>query len=66
MKPAGDEPDQVPRLAAWRTAHPGWDIRTPSAGTGGTWRATGPDKVYEVNAYTLGELLDELDELENS
>ncbi len=64
MRPAGD--DQVPRLLRFKADHPGWDIRTPSAGTGGTWRATSPDKVYEVNAYTLGELLDELDELEKS
>ncbi len=61
VKPAGDEPDQVPRLRAWKVSHPGWDICPPNAVTGGNWRATSPDKTIEVTERELRDLLDELE-----
>ena len=56
-----DEPDQVPRLARFREAHPGVVI---GAGRG-WWQAVIPEVDGErvVTRYTLHELLDKLDEL---
>ena len=56
-----DEPDQVPRLAAFRAAHPGVVV---GAGPG-FWQAVIPEADGErvVTRYTLRELLDKLDEL---
>jgi hypothetical protein len=57
-----DEPDQVPRLAAFRAAHPDVII---GPGEFGTWQARIPEPNGETVAirYTLRELLDRLDEL---
>ena len=56
-----DEPDQVPRLARFREAHPGVVI---GAGRG-WWQAVIPETNGEqvITRYTLGQLLDKLDEL---
>jgi hypothetical protein len=56
-----DEPDQVPRLARFREAHPGAVIRAGD----GWWQAIIPEADGErvVTRYTLRELLDKLDEL---
>ncbi|MGH3191690.1 MAG: hypothetical protein ACRDPY_34570 [Streptosporangiaceae bacterium] len=57
------EADQVPRLAAFRAAHPGVII---GEGEFGTWEARIPEAADgETTAvrYTLRELLDKLDEL---
>ena len=56
------EPDQVPRLLAFRTAHPEVII---GDGGFGTWQARIPEPSGEivVTRYTLRELLDKLDEL---
>jgi hypothetical protein len=55
------EPDQVPRLAAFREAHP--DVMI-SAGTG-WWQAVIPEPDGErvITRYWLKALLDSLDEL---
>lgn len=57
-----DETDQVPRLAAFREAHPGVVI---GPGEFGTWQARIPEAAGEtvVIRHTLRELLDKLDEL---
>ena len=57
-----DEPDQVPRLARFRAAHP--DVIIGPGGFG-TWQARIPEPSGETIAtrYTLRELLDRLDEL---
>jgi hypothetical protein len=57
-----DEPDQVPRLQAFRAAHP--DVIIGPGGLG-TWQARIPEPNGETVAtrYTLRELLDRLDEL---
>jgi hypothetical protein len=59
---AAGEPDQVPRLAAFRAAHPGVLI---GGGGFGTWQALIPEASGEtvVVRYRLGELLDRLGEL---
>jgi len=57
-----DEPGQVPRLLAFRAAHPGVII---GAGEFGTWQALIPEPDGEtvVSRRRLCELLDRLDEL---
>ncbi len=57
-----DEPDQVPRLAAFRAAHP--DVIIGEFGFG-AWQARIPEPAGETvtTRYTLRELLDKLDEL---
>lgn len=66
MRPAlqglPDEPDQVPRLRAFRAAHPDVIIGT---GDFGTWQALIPESDGEtvITRYHLRELLDKLDEL---
>ncbi len=57
-----DEPDQVPRLDAFRAAHPGVVI---GADEFGVWqgRIPGPYGEMVVNRYTLRALLDRLGEL---
>ena len=59
---ARDEPDQVPRLLAFRDAHP--DVIIGSGGFG-TWQARIPEENGETvtSRHTLRELLDRLDEL---
>ena len=62
LRLAQSEPDQVPRLLAFRAAHPDVII---GAGEFGTWQARIPEPNGEtvVNRYRLCELLDRLDEL---
>ena len=62
LRLAPDEPDQVPRLRAFRAARPGVII---GSGGFGTWQARIPEKNGETVTvrYTLRELLDRLDEL---
>jgi hypothetical protein len=57
-----DEPDQVPRLQAFRAAHPEVII---GDGGFGTWQARIPEPNGEIviTRYRLVELLDKLDEL---
>jgi hypothetical protein len=57
-----DEPDQVPRLAAFRAAHP--DVLI-GPGEFGTWQALIPEANGEtcIIRYRLVELFDKLDEL---
>jgi len=59
---AGEDGDQIPRLAAFRAAHPAVLI-----GDGGfsTWQAriTEPDGETTITRYTLRELLDKLGEV---
>ncbi len=59
---APDEPDQVPRLAVFRAAHP--DVIIGGGGFG-TWQARIPEPDGETvtSRHTLRELLDRLDEL---
>jgi hypothetical protein len=56
------EEDQVPRLRAFRAAHP--DVIVGDGGFG-TWQARIPEPDGETvtTRYTLRELLDRLDEL---
>jgi hypothetical protein len=56
---APDEPDQVPRLRAFRAAHP--DVIIGDGGFG-TWQARIPEPAGEtvITRYRLRELLDEL------
>jgi len=62
LRLVSDEPDQVPRLAAFRAAHPGVLI---GGGGFGTWQALIPEPDGEtvVVRYRLRELLDRLGEL---
>jgi hypothetical protein len=62
LRLAQSEPDQVPRLLAFRAAHP--DVIV-GAGGFGTWQARLPEPDGETVTvrYTLGELLNRLDEL---
>ncbi len=62
LRLAQDEPDQVPRLLAFRAAHP--DVIV-GAGEFGTWQALIPEENGEtvVTRHRLCELLDRLDEL---
>ena len=62
LRLAADEPDQVPRLLAFRAAHPGVII---GAGEFGTWQALIPEPHGEtvVSRHRLCELLDRLDAL---
>ena len=62
LRLALEEPDQVPRLREFRTAHP--DVIV-GAGEFGTWQARIPEPNGETVAtrLTLRELLDRLDEL---
>lgn len=62
LRLAAEEPGQVPRLLAFRTAHPGVIIR---AAEFGTWQALIPEENGEIVAsrHRLCELLDRLDEL---
>lgn len=62
LRLAPEEADQVPRLAAFRAAHPHVDIRE---GEFGTWHGRITEDGGETTAvrYTLRELLDKLDEL---
>ena len=59
---AAGEPGQVPRLLAFRAAHPGVSI---GAGEFGTWQALIPKENGEtvVSRHRLCELLDRLDVL---
>ena len=59
---AQSEPDQVPRLLAFRAAHPDVIVE---AGEFGTWQARIPEPNGEIvtTRYRLVELLDKLDEL---
>jgi len=59
---AAQEPDQVPRLLAFRAAHPGVII---GAAEFGTWQALIPEPDAEtvVSRHRLCELLDRLDVL---
>lgn len=56
-----DEPDQVPRLASFRTEYPSVLIREGV----GYWQAQIPEPAGEtvITRYTLRELLNKLDEL---
>jgi len=56
------EPDQVPRLLAFRAAHPRVII---GAAEFGTWQAiiSHPNGETVTSRYTLRELLDKLDDL---
>jgi hypothetical protein len=62
VRSARAEPDQVPRLLAFRAAHPGVII---GAAEFGTWQARIPEENGETvtSRHTLRELLDRLDEL---
>jgi len=62
LRLAAEEPDQVPRLLAFRAAHPGVII---GAGQFGTWQALIPEPHGEtfISRYRLRELLDRLDAL---
>jgi hypothetical protein len=62
LRLAAEEPDQVPRLLAFRAAHPGVLI---GAGEFGTWQALIPEPDGEtvVSRHRLVELLDRLVEL---
>jgi len=62
LRLAQGEPDQVPRLLAFRAAHP--DVIIGSGGFG-TLQARIPEETGETvtTRYTLRELLDKLDEL---
>ncbi len=59
---APDEPDQVPRLRAFRAAHPNVII---GDGGFGTWQARIPEPAGEtvITRHRLRDLLDKLDEL---
>ena len=59
-----DEPDQVPRLAAFRDQHPGVLITEGF----GYWQTQIPEPASEtvITRYTMRELLDKLDELTGS
>jgi hypothetical protein len=58
----GAEVDQAARLRRYRAAHPGVII---GDGGFGTWQAIIPEPRGEqvITRYTLGELLDKLDEI---
>jgi hypothetical protein len=62
LRLAREEPDQVPRLQAFRTAHA--DVIIGDGGFG-VWQARIPEPNGEriISRYTLRELLDRLDEL---
>ena len=62
LRLALEEPDQVPRLRAFRAAHPDVII---GPGEFGTWQARIPAENGETVAsrHRLRELLDRLDEL---
>lgn len=62
LRLAPDELDQVPRLQAFRAAHPDVVIRE---GEFGTWHGQIPEPDGETTAvrHTLRALLDKLDEL---
>ncbi len=59
LRLAGDEEDQVPRLAAFRAAHP--EVLIGDGGFG-TWQALIPEPDGEtvITRYSLRELLDKL------
>ena len=63
LRLAQDEPDQVPRLAAFRAAHPQVII---GAGEFGVWQALipRPDGETVVARHELKALLDKLDSLD--
>jgi len=60
-----EEPDRVPRLQAFRAAHP--DVIIGDFGFG-VWQARIPEPCGEhvISRYILRELLDKLDELTGS
>ncbi len=62
LRLAPEEPDQVPRLARFRAAHPEVII---GDGGFGTWQARIPEPDGETvtTRHTLQELLDRLDQL---
>ena len=62
MRIAREAPDQVPRLRAFRTAHPEVII---GDGGFGMWQARIPEPDGEriISRYTLRQLLDRLDDL---
>jgi hypothetical protein len=62
LRLAAEEPDQVPRLAAFRASHPDVSV---SAGEFGTWQARIPEQNGEtfVCRHQLSQLLDRLDTL---
>ncbi len=63
LRLARDEPDQVPRLLAFRAAHPQVII---GAGEFGVWQALipRPDGETVINRYELKALLDKLESLD--
>ncbi len=63
MRAIDDHDDQVPRLRAFRARCPDWTVIPPNVVTGGRWRATSPDGMYEIREWDLGTLLDELEDL---
>ncbi|HEY6316247.1 MAG TPA: hypothetical protein VIY52_36310 [Streptosporangiaceae bacterium] len=60
LRLAASEPDQVPRLAAFRAAHP--EVIIGDLGFGTVWQARIPEPDGEtvITRYTLRELLDRL------
>ena len=63
LRLARDEPDQVPRLLAFRAAHPHVII---GAGEFGVWQALipRPDGETVINRYELKALLDKLESID--
>jgi len=63
LRLARDEPDQVPRLLAFRAAHPRGII---GAGEFGVWQALilRPDGETVINRHELKALLDKLESLD--
>ena len=62
LRLARDEPDRVPRLLAFRAAHPQVII---GAGEFGVWQALiRPDGETVINRYQLKALLDKLESLD--
>ena len=60
---APGEPDQVPRLQAFRTEHP--DVVIGTTGPAGAWQARIPEENGEsiITRYLLKDLLDKVDEI---
>ena len=62
LRPARDEPDQVPRLLAFCAAHP-QVIIGPVSSASGRPSSPGPDGETVINRYQLKALLDTLESL---
>lgn len=62
LRGVADEPDQIPRLQAFRAAHPDVIVGRDEFGN---WQARIPEPNGEtvITRYTLRELLGKLDEL---